>query len=292
MSNSPLVNKTLISPNRTHPRKDAIDTITIHCYVGQVTVERALEGFAKRSRNASCNYVIGFDGQMGLCVPEEDRSWCTSTGNAKGSNDHRAVTIEVACDSTHPYRVNDAAYSSLIKLVADICQRNNIKQLLWKGDKSLVGQVDIQNMTAHRWFANKRCPGDWLYERFSLIAEQVNQLIGVAPSLPTDGTMYMYHTVRKGEYLSKIANLYSVPLESIVKANPKYKENPSLIHIGDVITIPVLSDLVPKTYTVSVLGEGLISIGRKTGVDWHKIAKLNDIKPPYIIHKGQVLKLK
>lgn len=295
MSNSPLVNKTLISPNRTHPRKDVIDTVTVHCYVGQVTVDRALEGFSKRSRNASCNYVIGFDGQIGLCVPEEDRSWCSSTGNAKGSNDHRAITIEVASDTVHPYKVNDAAFESLIKLLADICKRNNIKQLLWKGDKSLIGQIDKQNMTVHRWFAAKKCPGDWLYERHSLIASRVNAILIPTTSEPANDTivhsMLMYHTVRKGDYLSKIANLYSVTVDDLVKANPKYKSNPSLIHIGDVVTIPVKDNAVPKTYTV-VFGDYLSKIGRKTGIDWHKIAALNGLKAPYIIHKDQVLKLK
>ena len=290
MSNSPLVNKTLISPNRTHPRKDVIDTVTVHCYVGQVTVDRALNGFYTNGKN-SCNYVIGFDGQIGLCVPEEDRSWCSSTGNAKGSNDHRAITIEVASDTVHPYKVTDAAFESLIKLLADICKRNNIKQLLWKGDKSLIGQVDKQNMTVHRWFAAKACPGDYLYERHSLIAERVNQLLGVVPKNPTDDTMFMYHTVRKGEYLGKIANLYSVPLDAIIKENPKYKANPSLIHVGDVITIPVVETNVPKTYTV-VAGDYLSKVGKKTGIDWRKIAQINGIKAPYIIHKGQVLKLK
>lgn len=288
-TNSPLVNKTLISPNRTHPRKNVIDTVTVHCYVGQVSIDRALNGFYTNGRN-SCNYVIGFDGQIGLCVPEEDRSWCSSTGNAKGSNDHRAITIEVASDTVHPYKVNDAAFESLIKLLADICKRNNIKQLLWKGDKSLIGQIDKQNMTVHRWFANKACPGDWLYERHSLIAERVNQLLGVSEP-PKDNTMFMYHTVRKGDSLYKLSYLYGIPLDAIVKANPKYKSNPSLIHIDDAITIPVLEDNVPKTYTV-VFGDYLSKIGRKTGIDWHKIAALNGLKAPYIIHKDQVLKLK
>ena len=70
--------------------------------------------------------------------------------------------------------VSDAAYRSLIALLVDICRRNGIKRLLWKGDKSLIGQVDKQNMTVHRWFAAKACPGDWLYSRHGQIADEVN----------------------------------------------------------------------------------------------------------------------
>ena len=147
MSNSPLVNYTKISPNKTSPRNHKIDTISIHCAVGQFTAKELLNlnHFVKYdSKNgASCNYAIGRDGSIGLGVDEKDRSWCTSSR----SNDHRAITIEVASDTKHPYKVTDAAYKALINLLADICKRNNIKKLRWKADKTLIGQVKKQNMT-------------------------------------------------------------------------------------------------------------------------------------------------
>jgi hypothetical protein len=76
-----------------------------------------------------------------------------------------------------PYKVTPGALSGLIKLCADICKRNDIKQLLWKGDKGLIGQVDKQNMTVHRWFKNKACPGDYLYTRLGYIATEVNKIL-------------------------------------------------------------------------------------------------------------------
>ena len=178
MSNSPLVSYTKISPNRTSPRNHVIDTITIHCVVGQCSVETLGNIFAPSSRQASSNYGIGYDGKIGMYCPEEDRSWCSSNG----ANDHRAVTIEVASDTTHPYAVTAEAYNALIDLVTDICKRNNIKQLLWKADKSLIGQVDKQNMTVHRWFAAKACPGDYLYNLHGDIANKVNARLNPAPA--------------------------------------------------------------------------------------------------------------
>ena len=172
-TNSPLVSYTRISPNRTSPRNHKIDTITIHCVVGQCTVERLGDIFAPSSKGASANYGIGYDGRVGMYVEEKDRSWCSSSK----SNDHRAVTIEVASDTYHPYAVTEAAYNSLITLVADICKRNDIKELKWKADKSLIGQVDKQNMTVHRWFAAKACPGDFLYSRHYDIMNKVNKLL-------------------------------------------------------------------------------------------------------------------
>lgn len=172
MSNSPLVSYTKISPNKSSPRNHAIDTISIHCVVGQCSIESLGEIFAPTSRQASSNYGVGKDGRIGMYVEEKDRSWCTSSS----SNDNRAITIEVASDTTHPYAVTAAAYEGLIKLLVDICQRNpGIKRLRWQGDKSLIGQVDKQNMTVHRWFANKACPGDYLYKRHGEIAAEVNR---------------------------------------------------------------------------------------------------------------------
>ena len=175
MSNSSLVSYTKISPNRNSPRNHAIDTITIHCFVGQVHVERMGEAFASKSGQKSCNYGIGKDGRIGMYVEEKDRSWCSSNR----ANDHRAITIECASDTKHPYAINDKVFESLIKLLVDICKRNNIKQLKWRADKSLIGQPDKQNMTVHRWFYNKECPGEYIYSRLGEIAAEVNTVLGV-----------------------------------------------------------------------------------------------------------------
>lgn len=170
MSNSPLASYTDISPNKTSPRNHKIDTITIHCVVGQLSVEQLGEVFASPKAKASSNYGIGKDGRIGIYVEEKDRSWCSSNA----ANDHRAITIECASDRSHPYAINDAVYKSLIALCADICKRNKIKQLKWKADRNLIGHPDKQNLTVHRWFANKSCPGDYIYSRLGKIAKEVN----------------------------------------------------------------------------------------------------------------------
>lgn len=182
MSNSPLVEYAKISPNKTSPRNHAIDTISIHCVVGQCSLETLGSIFSNREGQASCNYGVDKNGRIGMYVEEKDRSWCTSSS----SNDNRAITIEVASDTTHPYKVTDAALNGLIKLLVDICKRNNIKELKWKGDKSLIGQVNKQNMTVHRWFANKSCPGDYLYNLHPYIAEQVNKQLNPTIIIPEE----------------------------------------------------------------------------------------------------------
>lgn len=212
-TNSPLVTYKRITNNKTSPRNHAIDTITIHCIVGQCTAKQGCDYFATTDRECSANYVVGKDGSIGLSVEEKDRSWCSSSS----SNDNRAITIEVASDTAHPYAVTDKAYNALIKLVADICKRNGIKKLLWKADKSLIGQVDKQNMTVHRWFANKSCPGEYLYSRHSDIAAKVNALLddSARETAQTPITQTLYR-VQVGAYSEK-ANADAM-LEKIKKA--------------------------------------------------------------------------
>ena len=181
MSNSALVTYTNLSPNRTSPRTGKIDTVTVHCIVGQWTAKQGCDYFAQPSAKASANYVVGCDGSIGLCVDEGDRAWTTGgtlkvNGETGAMNDHHAVTIEVASDTTSPYAVTDAAYAALIKLVADIARRNGLGTLKWKADKTLVGQPDKQNMTVHRWFAVKACPGDYLFDRMGDIAQKANAI--------------------------------------------------------------------------------------------------------------------
>lgn len=192
MSNSPLVSYTKISPNKTSPRNHAIDTITIHCVVGQLSVETLGNVFAPKSRQASSNYGIGSDGRIAMYVEEKDRSWCSSSK----SNDHRAITIECASDTKPPYSINDEVYESLIKLCVDICQRNNIKELKWKADKSFIGQPDKQNLTVHRWFSSTECPGEYIYSNLDKIAKDVNS------RLNNSSTDVLYH-VQVGAYSKK-----------------------------------------------------------------------------------------
>ena len=172
-TNSKMVVCTKLSPNHSGQRTHSIDRISPHCVVGQVTAESLGSLFAKSSYKASSNYGIDKDGRVGLYVEEKNRSWCTSSN----ANDQRAVTIECASDTKSPYRMNDAVYETLVKLCADICRRNGKKKLLWIGDKNKTlnynPRSDEMVITVHRWFANKSCPGDWLYSRLGDLAKKV-----------------------------------------------------------------------------------------------------------------------
>lgn len=235
MSNSPLVDYTRISPNKNSPRNHKIDTITIHCVVGQCTVETLGNIFAPTSRQASSNYGVGTDGKIGMYVEEKDRSWCSSNA----ANDNRAVTIEVASDTKHPYAVNDRAFAALLDLVTDICKRNWIKKLVWSTKKAdRVNHKNGCNMTVHRDYANKSCPGDYLYNRHGEIAAEVNRRLGVADTAPDAGAAQgvTVYTVKKGDTLSQIAAKYGTTYQAIAAYNGI--KNPNAIRVGQKIKIP------------------------------------------------------
>lgn len=194
-TNSSMVSYTRLSPNHSGQRTHSIDRITPHCVVGQLSAESICGCFTSPSRQASCNYGIGTDGKVSLCVEEKNRSWCSSSN----ANDQRAVTIECASDKTEPYAMNSKVYDSLIKLCTDICKRNGKRKLLWLGDRNktlnYTPKSDEMVLTVHRWFANKSCPGGWLYARLGDLAAKVTAALGTGAS--ADKAASQLYRVRK-----------------------------------------------------------------------------------------------
>ena len=198
-TNSPLVDCKVMSPNHSGTRTHKIDRITPHCVVGQLNAENIGHCFDYTSCQASCNYGIGTEGRICLIVDEKNRSWCSSSN----ANDQRAITIECASDTTAPYAFKDVVYNKLIELCVDICKRNGKTKLLWLGDKDKTltynPAADEMVLTVHRWFANKSCPGDWMYQRMGDLAAKVTAKLGGAtttePEKTPDTTMSNFHTV-------------------------------------------------------------------------------------------------
>lgn len=186
MSNSSLVNMTMLSPNHSGHRNQPITKIAIHHTAGAISAATIGQIFRPTSRQASCNYGIGNDNKIVLCVDEANRSWCTSSSWC----DNRAVTIEVANSANGGnWLVSDRTLATLIDLVTDICRRNGIRNCTYTGGKDGVLQK-------HEWYANTNCPGPYLGSKFPYIAAEVNKRLAGGSSSSNTGTSFLYR-VRK-----------------------------------------------------------------------------------------------
>lgn len=104
--------------------------------------------------------------------------------------------------------------------MTDICQRNGIRKLVWSDSKTdRVNHLNGCNMTVHRDYSNKSCPGTWLYERMGQIAAEVNARLGSGGSVtPASTPTYTYgtdltvkvHTLQAGSYGPEVKTLQRV----------------------------------------------------------------------------------
>lgn len=170
-----------------------ITRITPHCIVGQWTAKQGADYFATTDRECSSNYIVGKTGDIALSVEEKNRSWCSSSRD----NDNRAITIECASDANAPYVFTTACYNALVELCVDICKRYGKKKLLWFSNKTTALNYQTKSdevvLTVHRWFANKSCPGDWMYSRMGDLATKVTAKLGgttAEPEKPANNTNY------------------------------------------------------------------------------------------------------
>ena len=268
--NSPLVDYTRITHNKTVMDNKVNKKITIHHMAGNLSVETCANVFCG-TRQASSNYGIGTDGRVGLYVDEKDRAWTSSSRE----NDSQAVTIEVANNSGAPdWTVSDKAFNKLIDLCVDICKRNGIKQLTFTGDKN-------GTLTCHYMFAATACPGPYLKSRMPEIANLVNRRLGGST---TTEEVKKYYRVRKSwEDAASQIGAYSI----LENAKNNCKEGYS---VYDWNGKEVYSN--KKQYYTVKKGDTLSKIGAKLGIKWQDIAALNNIKAPYTIYVNQKLRIK
>jgi hypothetical protein len=255
-TNSPLIVHTDISPNTYGLRNRKIDTITPHIVSGHMSLKSLGLWFKNKDKKASSNYGIDDNGNIGMFLEEKYASCCSSNVN----NDRRAITIEIASDRTHPYAITEAAEKGLIKLCVDICKRNNIPKLFWKADKNLIGKIDQQNITVHRWFKNKACPGDYLYNKLDKIVCEVNKILLNQETIPSKPA-----TIPSKPTNSKIT-LSNIPYKiQIVSDIVRYRKGPS-------INYPIVGQVLKnEIYTIvqESFGLGSSKWGKlKSGSGW------------------------
>lgn len=152
-----------LSPNKTK-RTDKVTKIIIHHMAGILTCEQCASIFAKPSRCASANYLIGRDGKIECNVDEEFRAWTSGSREY----DMKAITIEVSNSSLAPnWEVSEVCMKSLIELCADICRRYCIVPE-FTGD--LKGSILFHSM-----LQATACPGPYIKSNIGRIVDDINK---------------------------------------------------------------------------------------------------------------------
>ena len=109
--------------------------------------------------------------------------------------------------------------------------------------------------------------------------------------VPGDGMKLICITVALGDTLSGIARLFNTTVDEIVRLNRI--ANPNRIYPGQTLYLRV-KDTVPypccDVYTVR-RGDTLSGIAARFGLDWRRLASINEIANANLILPGQTIKL-
>lgn len=152
-----------MSPNKTK-RTDKITKIIIHHMAGILTANQCASIFAKPSRCASANYLIGKNGEIQCNVDEEYRAWTSGSREY----DMKAITIEVSnCTGAPTWEISDTCMKSLIELCADICRRYCIVP---EFTGNLKGSILFHSM-----LQATACPGPYIKSSIGKIVDGINK---------------------------------------------------------------------------------------------------------------------
>lgn len=112
------------------------------------------------------------------------------------------------------------------------------------------------------------------------------------------GTGSITYTVKRGDTLSKIANVYGVTVTHIVEINNI--QNPNLIYPGEKLRItesniqelePMKTQISNGYYYVIRKGDTLSQIAKLYNVSINYLINTNNIKNPNLIYPGQIIKI-
>ena len=235
---SPLALKAMWTDNCTFPRqtkKKPNEWSQIpHCIAGNPSAEAQAAAFQRPDRGASAHYIIDSKGIIIQNVPEDCRAWTTGgdlnvNGLTGSMIDHEAITFEIAnCSYGNPWPMSAEAINSLVLLMTDICIRHGIPMLKWTGNK-FDAATPRENVAAHRWFATKSCPGDFLYNSMGDVCNTVNfYLMNKAPiiPIPANGSGYFINGLDFSSVFDPDTYIISRP---DVATNPYYGASNDMI---------------------------------------------------------------
>ena len=147
-------------------------------------------------------------------------------------------------------------------------------------------------ITVHRWFANKSCPGNWLYSRLGDLANQVtSQLGGGAGGSGGSSASGEMYRVRKTWADAKTQKGAFTNLNNAKKCADQNAGYSVFDSKGNKVYTGASGNSGNDTvYTVKA-GDTLSGIAAKYGTTYQKLASYNGISNPNKISVGQKIKI-
>ena len=170
-----------ITNNRPYKKRAKTTAIAVH-YVGNpnTSAEANRNYFQNNNDDVSSNYIIGLNGEIICCIPDEEVAWCTCEANAY------SVSIE-NCHPDSTGKFNNKTYNSLVELCAYLCKKYKLDET------DLIRHYDVTGKVCPKGFVPKNKGGsddnsNTAWKKFK--ADVKAKLGGTDVSKPTSKQLY------------------------------------------------------------------------------------------------------
>ena len=111
-----------ITKNRPYTKRAKTTKIAVH-YIGNpnTSAEANRNYFNSNNDDVSSNYIIGLNGEIICCIPDEEVAWCTCQANSY------SVSIE-NCHPDSTGKLNSKTYNSLVELCVYLCKKYKLNE--------------------------------------------------------------------------------------------------------------------------------------------------------------------
>lgn len=141
--------KALLTPNsysRCQQKLQEVTTIVVHWVGNPNTSAKANRNYFESLKDkkifASSHYIIGLEGEILQCIPENEIAYHATSANS----------YSIGIENCHPDwegKFNSKTYGSLVELCADICKRYGLNPT-----KDIIRHYDVSKKVCPKYYVN------------------------------------------------------------------------------------------------------------------------------------------
>lgn len=138
-----------LTHNRPYTKRKKTTAVAVHWVANPGSSASATRNyFQNTDRSVSSNYVVGLNGEIICCIPDEEVSWCTNQANSY------TVSIET-CHPDWTGKFNENTYKSLVELTAHLCRKYNLNPL----SGGVIRHFDVTGKNCPKCFVKQKNGG-------------------------------------------------------------------------------------------------------------------------------------